>query len=241
MKLNLSHTNIQKQLLRSRSKRVSEEKILQQVQDILKAAENQNDVILEALKDGSSAYRNIFNFDHLESNRIFHISDIEKICVIYRLRFLSTKYFKGNIPHEAISEIKRLEQQHDTSLKGFKILAPSKLFKLKNADDPLLMAPMGNDYYYLIHKWGNDLSPFRKIFMWPFRTFENFALVLIISSFLLALLVPDGMFSPRQTTAEFFMIFFFMFKWVAGLAIFFGIKKGKNFSSEIWNSKYYNA
>ncbi|MDT0687102.1 hypothetical protein [Autumnicola psychrophila] len=241
MKLNLSPTDIQKKLLRSRNKRISEEKILQQVQDILKATENHNDVILESLKDGSSIDRNSFNFDHLESNRIFHISDIEKICVIYRLRFLSTKYFKGNIPHEAISEIRRLEQQHDTSLKGFKILAPSKLFKLKNADDPLLMAPMGNDYYYLIHKWGNDLSPFRKIFMWPFRTFENFAIVLIIGSFLLALLVPDGMFSPRQTTAEFFIIFFFMFKWVAGLAIFFGIKKGKNFSSEIWNSKYYNA
>ena len=241
MKLNLPRTNIQKQLLRSRNKRISEEKILQQVQDIFTTAEKDKNAILATLKDGSSAEGNDLNFDHLESDRIFHISDIEKICVIYRLRFLSTKYFKGKIPYEAVREIKRLEERHETSLKGFKILAPSKLFKLENADDPLLMAPIGNDYFYLIHKWGNDLSPFRKIFMWPFRTIENFALVLLIGSFLLALMVPDGMFSPQQTTAEFFMIFFFMFKWVAGLAIFFGIKKGKNFSAEIWNSKYYNA
>ncbi|MDT0649052.1 hypothetical protein [Autumnicola edwardsiae] len=241
MKLNLPRTNVQKQLLRSRNKRISEEKILQQVQDIFLNAEKEKNLILEALEDGSSAEGNNFIFDDLESNRIFHILDIEKICVQYRLRFLSTKYFKGNVPHEAFIEIRSIEKQHKTTLKGFKILAPSKLFKLENADDPLLMAPMGNDYFYLIHKWGNDLNPFRKVLMWPFKTLENFAFVLLFGSFLLALLVPDGMFSPRQTTAEFFMIFFFMFKWVAGLAIFFGIKKGKNFSSEIWNSKYYNA
>lgn len=241
MKLNLPRTNIQTQLLRSRNKRISEKKILHQVQEVFISAEKEKNAILQTLKDGATVDRNNFNFDHLESDRIFHVSDIEKICVIYRLRFLSTKYFKGNIPYEAVSEIKRLEKQHETSLKGFKILAPSKLFKLKNADDPLLMAPIGNDYFYLIHKWGNDLSPFRKLLMWPFKTIENFALVLLLGSFLLALLVPDGMFSPQQTTAQFFMIFFFMFKWVAGLAIFFGIKKGKNFSSEIWNSKYYNA
>ncbi|MDT0688519.1 hypothetical protein RM549_01885 [Salegentibacter sp. F188] len=241
MKLNLPRTNLQTQLLKSRNKRISEEKILQQVQSIFKTAEEEKIAILETLKNGSAADENNFNFDYLESNRIFHISDIEKICIFYRLRFLSTKFFKGDIPHEAFIEIKRLEENHGTSLKGFKILAPSRLFKLKNADDPVLMAPMGNDYFYLVHKWGNDLSPYRKLLMWPFRTIENFAIILLLGSFLLTLLVPDGLFSPRQTTAEFFMIFFFMIKWVAGLAIFFGIKKGKNFSSEIWNSKYYNA
>ena len=48
-------------------------------------------------------------------------------------------------------------------------MAPSKLFKLKNADDPLLFASLGSDYFYLIDKWGNDLSYFRKISMWPFK------------------------------------------------------------------------
>ncbi|WP_395062778.1 hypothetical protein [Flavobacterium sp.] len=37
-------------------------------------------------------------------------------------------------------------------------MAPSKAFNLKKYDDPLLFAPIGNDYYYLIHKWGNDLA-----------------------------------------------------------------------------------
>ena len=37
-------------------------------------------------------------------------------------------------------------------------MAPSKLFELENYDDPLLFASLGDGYYYLIHKWGNDLS-----------------------------------------------------------------------------------
>jgi len=32
-----------------------------------------------------------------------------------------------------------------------------------------------------------------------------------------------------------------MFKLISGLAIFFDFKKGMNFSSAIWKSKYFNA
>ena len=71
-------------------------------------------------------------------------------------------------------------------------MAPSKLFKLKNADDPLLFTSLGNDYFYLIDKWGNDLSYFRKISMWPFKSLTNILIfVSIISIFLtLFLLYP---------------------------------------------------
>ena len=120
-------------------------------------------------------------------------------------------------------------------------MAPAKLFKLENADDPLLFAPIGNQYFYLIHSWGKDLHPFRKLLMWPFKQLENFMLLLLLISLVFALLIPDGMFSKNNSTAEFFMIYFFMFKWVAGLALFFGFKKGKNFSEAIWRSKFYNA
>ncbi|MDT0675925.1 hypothetical protein [Autumnicola musiva] len=241
MKLKLPRTNLENQLLKIRNKRIPEEKILEQVQEIFNSDTAKEHEIIQNLNNGNVAEGNDFNIDLLETNRIFHISDIEKICVLYRLRFLSTKYFKGEIPYEALMEIKRLEKEQDTTLKGFKIIAPSKLFKLENADDPLLMAPIGNDYFYLIHKWGNDLNPFRKILMWPFKTLENFVIILLLGSFLLTMMVPDGLFTPEPSTTEFFMIFFFMFKWVAGLALFYGFKKGKNFSTEIWNSKYYNA
>ncbi len=241
MKLRIPRTDIEKQLLKVRTKTHSENRILEEVNDILKQSDLKDEQIISLIESGDSVEQNKLNPDLLETSRIFHINQIQKICVDYRLRFLNTKLFKGKIPYEALMEIKRIEKQHDTILKGFRIIAPSKLFKLENADDPLLFVPIGNGYYYLIHKWGNDLHPFRKLLMWPFKNLENFIILLLGISFLTALLVPEGLFTWDQSTTEFFMIFFFIFKWFAGLSIFFGFKKGKNFSTEIWNSKFYNA
>ena len=240
LNLNLLRTNLEVQLHKSREKRIPTANILKQIQEIFENESIKDDEILNEIHHGDAGINN-FNLDLLDSNRIFHLSDIEKLCIDYRLRFLDSTYFKGKIPYETLSKIKALEKEQQISLKGFKIVAPSKLFKLENADDPLLFAPMGNDYFYLIHKWGNDLHPLRKLMMWPFKHLENFIALLLVLSFVVALLIPDGLFSPQQTTTQFLMIFFFAFKWVAGLSIFYGFKKGKNFSSAIWRSKYYNA
>lgn len=237
----LPGTNLEQKLLETRNKRTSEKKILDQVSAILQIVQERDNQILNTLRNEEEALSNSLNPSLLHSKNIFHLSDIEKICIDYRLRFLDTKYFKADIPYEALIKIKLLEKEHKIKLQGFKIIAPAKLFKLENADDPILMAPIGNDYFYKIHKWGNDLHPFRRLLMWPYKTLEHFALVLLVISFLLALIVPDGMFSPQQSTTEFLMIFFFIFKWICGLAIFYGFKKGKNFSSAIWRSKFYNA
>ena len=241
MKLKFPRTNLEQQLLKVRNKKITENKILEEVHQILHRSENRDKEVLKEIKQGNNSNNNDFDPDLLETNRIFHINDIYQICIDYRLRFLDSKFFKSNIPYEALIEIKELEKAHETTLRGFKIVAPSKLFKLENADDPLLFAPIGNDYYYLIHKWGNDLHPFRKMIMWPFKTLDNFIVLLLVTSFLAALLIPDGLFTHGQTTTEFFMVFFFVFKWFAGLSIFYGFKKGKNFSTAIWNSKFYNA
>jgi hypothetical protein len=240
LSLGLRRTNLEERLYESRNKRISSTNILAQVQEIFEQETRREEAILDEIHDGNDGI-NKFNLELLESNRIFHLSDIEKLCIEYRLRFLDSKFFKGEIPYETLVRIKAIESAQQMTLKGFKIVAPSKLFKLENADDPLMFAPMGNDYFYLIHKWGNDLHPLRKLLMWPFKHLENFIGVLLAISFLIALLIPDGLFSPKQTTTQFFMIFFFVFKWMAGLSIFYGFKKGKNFSTAIWRSKYYNA
>ena len=89
---------------------------------------------------------NNFDLDKLESNRVYHISQIKKTCIDFRLRFLDATLFKGGFPVEAVTQIKSIEDTHNTVLSDLKIMAPSKLFKLENADDPLLFAPMGNGY-----------------------------------------------------------------------------------------------
>lgn len=239
--MKLKGTHIPDKILLARNKRVSEAKILEEVHRIFKQEEEKDQLIVEALRDSEDKTTNNFNIDKLKLKRIYHLVDIEKICIEYRLRFLPSACFKADLPYEAISKIKHLEKKHHTKLEGFKIMAPAKVFKLANADDPLLFAPIGNEYYYLIHSWGNDLQPFRKILMWPFKQLENFMLFLLLVSFGLTLLIPNGMFGPEMSTSEFLLMFFFMFKWVAGMALFFGFKKGKNFSADIWRSKFYNA
>lgn len=234
-------TNLEDKLAVLKDKTSSENQILNQVYQILEEASSATEDISERTANPKNKRANAFIFDELESNRIFHIDQIQKICIDYRLRFLSSKYFKGKIPEAGIAEIKRLEQLHGTELDGFKIMAPSKLFKLEDKDDPLLFAPIGNGYYYLIHKWGNDLHPLRKILVWPFKNIVNLTLTTLVISYFATLLVPNGLFSKNSTSAEFWMLYFFMFKTIAAIVIYFGFAMGKNFNPAIWNSKYYNA
>ncbi len=237
----LSKTNIEIKLAQVRNKRISEAAILKEVEVIFSENETKRDAIKETLANNTSEKINSFDFDKLKGNRIYHITDIKKICVNYRLRFLDSHFFKGTVPEEAVSKIRQLENEHDTSLSNFKIIAPAKLLKLENADDPLLFAPMGNDYFYLIHKWGNDLHPFRKVLMWPYKSLENVIATVFIISLLVTSIIPIHLFSTGTTNQEYLLLFLFMFKSVGGIVIFYGFAKGKNFNTAIWNSKYYNA
>ena len=206
---------------------------------------------LQAIKNKSNKNSNIydlniqffndFDIDKLKSKNIYHISDIKKICIDYRLRFLNTKYFKGDIPYSAQTKLKTFKKEQKLNILDLKIMAPSKLFKLKNADDPLLFCNLGNDYFYLIDKWGNDLSFFRKISMWPFKSLTNILFFIAFLSLLATLIIPKGIFVYENSpNAEFFITYLFMLKSIVAVVLFFGFSLGKNFNKAIWNRKYFN-
>lgn len=234
------NTNIEERLRSTRNTQ-SHHEFLEEVQAFLESDSMKQAKISTELGSKGTTNANSFVFDHLESDKIYHIDQIREICIDYRLRFLESRYFKGTIPNAALDQIRKLERLHNTELKGFKIMAPSKLFRLEDKDDPLLFAPIGNDYFYLIHKWGNDLHPLRKILVWPFKNIINLSLFVVLISYLTTLLVPNGLFSKNDSTAEFWIVFFFMFKSIAAVVIFYGFALGKNFNPAIWNSKYFNA
>ena len=235
-------TNLEISLQKIRGKRISSESILAEVETIFKQNDSERSEITERLTSPSSATENTVNLNVLEGDKIYHISDIKKICVEYRLRFLDSHFFKKEIPEEAISKIRQLEKEHDTTFTSFKIVAPAKLLKLENADDPLLFLPLGNDYFYFIHKWGNDLHPLRKWLMWPYKSFENLVFTIFIISILLTAITPLQLFTRGEVSnQEYLLLFLFMFKAVGGIVLFYGFAKGKNFNNAIWNSKYYNA
>lgn len=236
----LDKINLENKLFDLKIKTTNEADVLAAVQSILNQDEKSRDIINNRLNGNSDSISNDFNFDLLETKNIYHVSTIKSICVDYRLRFLDSSLFKNKIPEEAISKIKNLEKNHEIVIDGFKIMAPAKLFKLENADDPLLFAPIGNDYYYLIHKWGNDLSPFRKFLMLPFKTLLNSVVTLLLLSFISMYLLPISKFGPTNLNVIKVISFLFIFKTYCAIFLYYSFWMGKNFSTEIWNSKYYN-
>ena len=179
---------------------------------------------------------NQFDFEQLEIKRIFHRDTIKKTCINYRLRFLDLDHFKSDVPLEAIESIQALEQAHNTELQNMKIVAPSKLFKLKNADDPLLFVPIGNEYYYLIHKWGEEFNYLRKLLVLPFKNIDNLTVFSILVSAFFALV--GKLFMPSLTSSEVFILFLFLVKGFIFIFFYMFFLTRRNFSESIWNSKY---
>lgn len=234
------YKTLQEALLDERQKSITEAALLNAVKAILVADEQQRAHITNRIEGGNCAIANAFNFDLLETDCIFHIDQIKNICIDYRLRFLGSHLYKSTIPPEAVSKINALEKNHNATLNGFMIMAPSKQFHLESYDDPLLFAPIGNDYYYLIHKWGNDLSRFRKVAVSPMRDFGSLLLFLAIASVLFAFILTKFFFTGTQTDVFLLIAFLFSFKSFCGIALYYCFWKGKNFNAAIWDSPYYN-
>jgi len=232
--------NLTEALLQKRHKAVTEEALMEAVKNILERDEAARDAIKLQLGNSEGTDENLFIFDFLESDKIFHISQIKAICIDYRLRFLGSHLYKSTVPHEAVSKIKHLEKQHNTTLQGFKIVAPSSQFHLENYDDPLLFAPIGNGYYYLIHKWGNDLNKFRKAMVRPMRDFGSLLLFLAFASLVFTMLITKLLFTGTHTDQFMLIAFLFTFKAFCGIALYYCFWKGKNFNAYIWDSPYYN-
>jgi hypothetical protein len=151
---------------------------------------------------------------------------------------LDTHLFKGEYPKELYSIIPNLENDHKIQLKDFKIMAPSKLFRLKTKEDPLLFVPIGNGYYYLVHKWGDDLKSYRKILVWPFKNINTLIFTSIILS-LLSTAIGSAFFNDFSDT-QLLVIFIFNIKTFVFVTFYLLFMMRKNFNESIWNSKYKN-
>lgn len=226
------------QLLAARNK-ISEQALLSQVARILADHESRRGLILDALHGNHSDDANRFEFDLLEPNRIFSIENIKKVCIDYRLRFLESARFKNHFPEEALAEIRQLENLHHTRLAHFMIMAPTHAFRLDNYDDPLLFVPLGNDYFYLVHQWGNEINAWRKWLVLPFRNLGWFAFFCVLLSLALTWMIPINRLGAKIHLAQ-VIVFLFAFKSVFAVAMYGFFMRGRNFSSSMWNSRFYN-
>lgn len=198
-------------------------------------------------EEDSELVLSISQFDALDYSLIFTEKVIENIATRYRLRFLNSQLFLGSIPHEATLKVKRIEEELGATFKTFKILAPSSRFKLADStEDPILFASLGNGQYYMIHKWGDDMSWYRNAMHFPFRSITTLGLSSVALAMLINLFIPTASFESLGVQSFYhamMMKAFFGFI-LAGLlfvsALIFGILTSKEFSQDVWNSKYFN-
>jgi hypothetical protein len=175
----------------------------------------------------------------LDVTKMFDEASIEKLCTDYRLRFLDSKLFKDQVPAEAIREVKRIEASTGYVFEKFSIIAPEERFNLLDSTkDPILMAVLPNEKYYFIFQWGNDMEWYQRILKYPFRHMGTLATTSLLIGLLVTMIVPSQ-FGDWQS--EFFFRFF-MFTMTSclmmTLAIITGIMYSKDFSENVWNSKF---
>ena len=180
-------------------------------------------------------------------NDVYDLKSIKSIAVKYRLRFLPTKYFKNEIPQEAIFKTKSLEKKNNTSIKNFHILAPATSFDLEDVNkDPLLFAPLKNGKYLLIHQWGTDLAWYKKLSALPLRSLESILISIGFVALFLSLITPTWLI---LNSAEIDMGYFgyhriawFLYAYIliSSITTFICFSQNIYPSEYQWNKKTYN-
>jgi hypothetical protein len=135
--------------------------------------------------------------------RIFTYQQIKSLALKYRLRFLNSEQYVGTIDPLLVTKIKEFEignklatesklaryerdWPRDYKLSGSSIicdrwnsfiLAPAESFALQDQPiDPLFFIQLYDGRFYLLHKWGNDLSVMRRIKGFAMQNWYQFTL-----------------------------------------------------------------
>ena len=178
--------------------------------------------------------------EDLDADLIFSSNEIKKICVLYRLKFLSSTHYKTTLPYEALLKLEHLNDKYGKELKDFKILAPGESFaKPDNKHSALLFVKTNHENYYLVHEWGPKLKWYRKLRFWPMRHFENLFVTIILVTFIITMSLPINLIT-LDPSADYWSgyraaAFFHLLIFNVGVVVYTTFAFSKNFSSTIWN------
>ena len=217
--------------------------VMEEVHGILEEEEKKDDLLRAVVLGSCGSCTN--HIARLDPERVFREDAIRRMCIKHRLRFLDAGVYKGSLPPRALFELRRLEARSEDPLGGFKLMAPAARFQLCDSDaDPLLFVPVGTDHYYLVHKWGRDLSWFRALRSWPLRGPVQLAVCVLILAIIGAALLPTRIITSDPQAAwwgahrlialwwtSMVCASFTVFGWFA----FFG-----QFSTHAWNDRHFN-
>lgn len=211
------------------------------------AIKNANSVVSANLKKKSK-------LETLKNERIFTVDEIKALALNYGLRFLPTSFYKGDIPSDLAGKIKEVEDIYgkpepdkvdryplprslwsNRGDEGFNhsymILAPASSFELQERPkDPLLFRRLTDGSFYLVHKWGSDLSSIRfitysfKRSRWPHAIIGMIVYLILLQ-----------MFQSPESMAGFTLCYFI----IGGFALGFpGISWSIDEYELSWNSSF---
>jgi hypothetical protein len=230
--------NIHHELIKERDR-----SLLEEAKEALENAARTDADIVSRLHSGNENEKGNEELKPEDVNRVFTLDQIKKICITYRLRFLDSKYFKSDYPNEAVQQIAAFEKRYETKVKRFKIIAPDKAFDLQECNkDPLLFAQLDNNRFYLIHKWGNDLSWYRKFLYFPARTIYTYFFFMLAVAAVFAFITPFDWFQVKEDNIMYMRMWFTIhcFIGIFFMGIFLGATMQTSFSDMNWKSKYVN-
>jgi hypothetical protein len=222
------------------------EELLHEVRGIFLFSERRETQVLGHFSSGASiSTGKNSNFRLAGKNRNYTQDDIRDSGIRYRLRFLPSKLYAGEIPFEVISAIKSLEHMHAEEKIELFILAPASFFLLQNPySDPLLFYKRADGRFQLICQWGSPVPWYRFILRYPYRDFKS----LVISALLFGLVVAlcfgmGGLYNnPNLLKSILFKVPVVILS--AGifstLALCYGLVTYTDFSEDNWNSTYFN-
>lgn len=236
--------NLENELFKIRENSPQEEldSVLEAFKDLFRADWETEKRISQTLHNGSPS-QYLSGSDRLNPDNIFDLSDIKKLCIKYRLRFLPTKYFNAPFPVEAINAVKTLEKELNAEISNFMIVAPAKLFKLEDANsDPLLFIPLQDNKFYLVHQWGNDLSWHRRLLAWPLKSFAKLAATISVFAIVATTMLPAHVISDSKQFFSFGRMFFFIWCLLSTSALvsYLWFTLNQKFSEDAWNCKNFN-
>jgi len=205
----------------------------------------ENDIAARLNSKPTSHQKNSAKTQVLEHPDTYALEEIESLCTKYRLRFLPSHLFKGNIPVEAIQQIKHIEKTEQIRFEQFYIAAPAERFALKDSTkDPLLFAQTTNGNFLFIHQWGQELPSWKRWALYPFRSFQTLVTSVILLGVVITVLTPSSWLgaNTQMSLPLLFLLKGMTFFTISGFLFFatltFGILTGKDFSNDVWNDQY---
>ncbi len=243
--MNWLTTDLRKNLDQEETRLRKEEVLLQEAEGILQQDAEDELAIVERLHQGGGE-TGLLTAESLDPERIYSGEAIRNLCVKFRLRFLDTRYFKGDFPAEALYEIRRLEKDQDRKMREFRIVAPGERFALQDSrKDPLLFAPLADGRFYLVHQWGNDMSLTRHWLNFPFRNAQSLIMVCVALALLITTCLPGQWFVAQNMPDTLLYLnkaftFFILTVFLFTTTLIVGILRVREFSADQWNSRFFN-